>query len=128
MYDRFANTFRYVPLNGDIAGTCARNDINHFPWFSPAGTARGAILNAVKLAYNPSKTQRDKLYSARVNPVIFSPGAGIILFGDKTGFANHQHLIELTFVACSYTSRMQSLLLLKINSLSSTMRLQEQTL
>jgi len=87
MYDRFANTFRYVPLNGDIAGLCARNDINNFPWFSPAGTARGAILNAVKLAYNPSKTQRDKLYSSRVNPVIFSPGAGIVLFGDKTGLA-----------------------------------------
>jgi len=87
MFDRFANTFRYVPLNGDIAGTCARNDANNFPWFSPAGTNRGAILNAVKLAYNPSKTQRDVLYSNRVNPVIFSPGAGIVLFGDKTGFA-----------------------------------------
>ena len=85
MYDRFADTFRYVPLNGDMAGLCARNDINNFPWFSPAGTARGAILNAVKLAYNPSKSQRDKLYSNRVNPVIFSPGAGITLFGDKTG-------------------------------------------
>ena len=87
MFDRFGNTFRYVPLNGDIAGTCARNDINNFPWFSPAGTDRGAILNAVKLPYNPTKLQRDKLYSNRVNPVIFSPGAGIILFGDKTGFA-----------------------------------------
>ena len=87
MYDRFSDTFRYVPLNGDIAGTCARNDLNNFPWFSPAGTARGAILNAVKLAYNPSKTQRDKLYSNRINPVIFSPGDGIVLFGDKTGFA-----------------------------------------
>ena len=87
MFDRFANTFRYVPLNGDIAGLCARNDANNFPWFSPAGTNRGAILNAVKLAYNPSKTQRDRLYSNRVNPVIFSPGSGIVLFGDKTGFA-----------------------------------------
>ncbi len=87
MYDRFADTFRYVPLNGDIAGTCARNDINNFPWFSPAGTARGGILNAVKLAYNPSQTQRDRLYSNRVNPVIFSPSGGIVLFGDKTGFA-----------------------------------------
>ena len=86
MFDRFANTFRYVPLNGDIAGLCARNDANNFPWFSPAGTNRGAILNAVKLAYNPSKNQRDRLYSNRVNPVIFSPGAGIVLFGDKTGF------------------------------------------
>ena len=85
MYDRFADTFRYVPMNGDIAGLCARNDINNFPWFSPAGTARGAILNAVKLTYNPSQTQRDKLYSNRINPIIFSPGGGIVLFGDKTG-------------------------------------------
>ena len=86
MYDRFSDTFRYVPLNGDIAGTCARNDLTQFPWFSPAGNSRGAILNAVKLAYNPSKLQRDSLYSNRINPVIFQPGDGIILFGDKTGF------------------------------------------
>ena len=86
MYDRFSDTFRYVPLNGDIAGTCARNDLTQFPWFSPAGNQRGAILNAVKLAYNPSKSQRDVLYSNRINPVIFQPGDGIILFGDKTGF------------------------------------------
>ena len=87
MYDRFNNTFRYVPLNGDVAGTCARTSIEQFPWFSPAGTARGAILNATKLVYNPGKEQRDTLYSNRINPVISSPGAGIILFGDKTGFA-----------------------------------------
>ena len=84
---RFSDTFRYVPLNGDIAGTCARNDTTNFPWFSPAGTTRGAILNAVKLAFNPTKGQRDTLYSNRINPVIFSPGAGIVLFGDKTGLA-----------------------------------------
>ena len=86
MYDRFNNTFRYVPLNGDIAGTCARTDQTDFPWFSPAGTNRGAILNVVKLAYNPGKAQRDILYSNRINPVILSPGAGIVLFGDKTGY------------------------------------------
>jgi hypothetical protein len=85
MYDRFANTFRYVPLNGDIAGLCARTDINNFPWYSPA--YRGSILNAVKLAYNPTKVQRDRLYSNRINPVIVSPGAGITLFGDKTAYA-----------------------------------------
>lgn len=86
-YDRFGDTFRYIPLNGDIAGTCARTDINNFPWYSPAGNTRGAILNAIKLAYNPSKSQRDRLYSNRINPVIFSPGSGIILYGDKTGLA-----------------------------------------
>ena len=85
VYDRFANTYRYIPMNGDIAGLCARTDINFFPWYSPAGTSRGAILSAVKLAYAPTKSQRDRLYSNRINPIIFSPGAGIILFGDKTG-------------------------------------------
>jgi hypothetical protein len=85
MYDRFANTYRYIPMNGDIAGLCARTDINFFPWYSPAGTSRGAILGAVKLAYAPTKSQRDRLYTNRINPIIFSPGAGIILFGDKTG-------------------------------------------
>lgn len=87
MFDRFNSTFRYVPLNGDIAGLCARTQINAEPWFSPAGTSRGAILNAVKLAYNPGRIQRDKLYQNRINSVIFSPGAGIVLFGDKTGLA-----------------------------------------
>ena len=87
MYDRFGDTFRYVPLNGDVAGTCARNDSTNFPWYSPAGTTRGSILNAVKLAYSPTKLQRDRLYSNRINPIIFSPGAGIVLFGDKTGLA-----------------------------------------
>ncbi len=83
-YDRFNNTFRYIPLNGDIAGLMARTSINSFPWFSPAGATRGNINNAIKLAYNPSQAQRDELYPKRINPVIFTPGAGIVLFGDKT--------------------------------------------
>jgi len=87
MFDRFNNEFRYIPLNGDIAGLMARTSINNYPWFSPAGASRGVINNAIKLAYNPSQTQRDLLYPSRINPVIFSPGAGIILFGDKTGLS-----------------------------------------
>jgi len=84
-FDRFNNTFQYIPLNADIAGLMARTSQEQFPWFSPAGTQRGSILNTVKLAYNPSKVQRDTLYTRRVNPVIFSPGGGFVLFGDKTG-------------------------------------------
>ena len=85
MYDRFKNEFKYVPLNADIAGLMARTSIDQFSWFSPAGAARGSINGAIKLAYNPSKAQRDQIYPKRINPVIASPGAGIILFGDKTG-------------------------------------------
>ncbi len=83
-YDRFNNTFRYVPLNGDVAGLMARTSIQSYPWFSPAGATRGNINNAIKLAYNPSQAQRDELYPKRINPVVFSAGAGIVLFGDKT--------------------------------------------
>jgi len=84
MFDRFNNKFIYVPLNADIAGCMCRTSINDFSWFSPAGSTRGVINNAVRLAYNPSQVQRDLLYSRRVNPVVYSPGSGIILFGDKT--------------------------------------------
>ena len=84
-FDRFNNEFRYIPLNGDIGGLMARTSINSFSWFSPAGASRGAINGAVKLAYNPTQAQRDIIYPKRINPVIASPGAGIILFGDRTG-------------------------------------------
>ena len=83
-FDRFNNTFRYIPLNGDVGGLMARTSINSFPWFSPAGSQRGVINNAIKLAYNPSQAQRDLLYPKRINPVIFSAGAGMVLYGDKT--------------------------------------------
>ena len=86
-FDRFNNTFRYIPCNADVAGLMARTSINQYPWFSPAGSSRGSINNAVKLAYNPSQAQRDLLYPNRINPIISSPGAGIILFGDKTGLS-----------------------------------------
>jgi len=84
-FDRFNNEFRYIPLNGDIGGLMARTSINSFSWFSPAGASRGAINNVIKLAYNPTQAQRDIIYPKRINPVIASPGAGIILFGDRTG-------------------------------------------
>ena len=86
-FDRFNNKFQFMPLNGDIAGLMARTSEEQFPWFSPAGPQRGNILNTVKLAYNPNKVQRDTLYTKRINPVIFSPGGGFLLFGDKTGLA-----------------------------------------
>ena len=86
-YDKYNDVFRYVPLNGDIAGLAARTDLVADSWFSPAGFNRGVIRGAVKLAYNPSKTQRDELYRARINPVVTLPGQGTVLFGDKTGLS-----------------------------------------
>lgn len=83
-YDRYNDKFRYLPLNGDIAGLCARTDSTDDPWFSPGGLNRGQIKNVVKLAVNPGKTQRDTLYKKGVNPVVTFPGEGTVLFGDKT--------------------------------------------
>jgi hypothetical protein len=86
-YDRFTGTFVYIPCNPDIAGLMVRTALNSYPWFSPAGQQRGVINNAVKLAYNPTKNQRDRLYSQRINPVVTQSGVGTILFGDKTALS-----------------------------------------
>mgnify|MGYP003313116467 FL=1 len=88
VYDRFSDKYRYVPCNGDTAGLCAATTANGLPWFSPAGLNRGSIKNAVKLAFSPTRTERDKLYQNRINPVTSLPGQGIILFGDKTALAS----------------------------------------
>lgn len=83
-YDRYNDKYRWIPLNGDIAGLCARTDNLSDPWYSPGGFTRGQIKNVVKLAFNPSQTDRDNLYKAGVNPVVSFPGTGTVLYGDKT--------------------------------------------
>jgi phage tail sheath protein FI len=83
-YDKYNDVYRYVPLNGDIAGLAVRSDELRDAWFSPAGYNRGAIKNVVKLPYNPKKADRDILYQNDINPVVTFPGQGTILFGDKT--------------------------------------------
>jgi hypothetical protein len=89
-YDRFNNKFVYIPCNADVAGLMTRTNIVAYPWFSPAGQQRGILNNAIKLAYNPSKAQRDQLYPQRINSIITQPGIGTLLFGDKTalGYAS----------------------------------------
>lgn len=90
IYDKYNDVYRYVPCNGDVAGLCLQTTETSEPWFSPAGFQRGNLRNAIKLAYTPNKTQRDRLYSARVNPIVSFPGQGVVLYGDKTaqGFAS----------------------------------------
>ena len=83
-FDKYNNVYRWIPLNGDVAGLCVYTDTIRDPWFSPAGFNRGQIKNAIKLAWNPTKTYRDALYAAGVNPVVSFPGQGTVLFGDKT--------------------------------------------
>jgi len=84
MYDRYNDLYRWVPLNGDVAGLCVRTDNTNDAWWSPAGFNRGQIKNLVKLAYNPRKAERDVLYPNGINPVVTFPGQGTVLFGDKT--------------------------------------------
>ena len=83
-FDKYNDVYRYVPLNGDIAGACARTDLERDPWFSPGGFNRGTIKNVVKLAWNPTKAERDNLYVKGINPVVTFQGEGTVLFGDKT--------------------------------------------
>jgi len=84
LFDRYNNTYRWVPLNGDIAGLCVYTDSQNSPWWSPAGLNRGIIKNVIKLAFNPTQGNRDSLYQVAVNPVASFPGQGTVLFGDKT--------------------------------------------
>ena len=83
-YDKYNDVYRWIPLNGDIAGLCARTDQERDPWYSPGGLNRGVIKNVIKLAYNPTKTERDDLYQKGINPVVSFQGEGTVLFGDKT--------------------------------------------
>ncbi len=83
-FDKYNNVYRWVPLNGDVAGLCVRTDFERDPWYSPAGFNRGQIKNVVKLSWNPNKTARDELYKKGVNPVVTFPGEGTVLYGDKT--------------------------------------------
>lgn len=86
-YDKFNDVYRWLPLNGDTAGLMVQTDLTRDPWYSPAGFNRGNVKNVIKLAYNPSKTDRDNLYKAGINPVVTFPGQGTVLFGDKTMLA-----------------------------------------
>lgn len=83
-YDKYNDVYRWIPLNGDVAGLCARTDLERDPWFSPGGLNRGSIKNVIKLAWNPTKTNRDSLYTIGVNPIVSFQGEGTVLFGDKT--------------------------------------------
>tara|TARA_B100001939_G_scaffold54509_1_gene43668 strand:- start:4022 stop:6442 length:2421 start_codon:yes stop_codon:yes gene_type:complete len=87
-YDRFNDKYRYIPCNGDIAGLCVATSSLLDDWYSPAGVNRGSLRNAIKLAYNPSKADRDELYQSRINPVVIFPGSGVTLFGDKTALTS----------------------------------------
>ena len=84
IYDRFNDVYRWIPTNADVAGLCVNTTEVSEPWYSPAGFNRGNLRNAIKIAYNPTKSQRDELYGKRVNPIVSFPGQGIVLFGDKT--------------------------------------------
>lgn len=107
IYDRFADKYRWIPCNGDTAGLCAAVTANGTPWFSPAGLNRGGIKNAIKLAYSPTKSQRDTLYQKRINPITSLPGQGIVLFGDKTALASPSAFdrinVRRLFLVCEKT-------------------------
>ena len=83
-YDKYNDKYRWLPLNGDIAGLMARTDNDRDPWFSPAGFNRGVIKNSVKLGWDQTKVHRDTIYPKAINPVVTFPGQGTVLYGDRT--------------------------------------------
>ena len=84
MYDKYNDKYRWVALNSDIAGLCAKVDANQDTWFSPAGLTKGQIRGSIKLAWNPNQAERDELYKLAINPVVSFAAQGTLLYGDKT--------------------------------------------
>ena len=105
MYDKYNDVYRFVPLNGSIAGLCANTDQVADAWFSPAGYTRGNIRGAIKLSFNPDQADRDVLYQSRVNPVVNFPGQGVVLFGDRTAQTKPSAFDRINVRSCLlYTS------------------------
>ena len=123
MYDKYNDRYVYVPLNGDVAGTCVVTDNSDDPWFSPAGFNRGVIKNAVKLAWSPKKADRDTLYKNGVNPVINSLGSVSFCLVTRLFSRSRLRLTESTFAVCSSSLRRRLQPLRNSSCLSSTMRL-----
>lgn len=84
VYDKYNDEYVYIPAAPMTAGVMAATDDVAAPWFSPAGSRRGQYFGVTSLAYNATKSQRDTLYKASVNPIVNLPGQGILLYGDKT--------------------------------------------
>jgi phage tail sheath protein FI len=104
-YDKYNDKYRWVPLNGDMAGLAARTDTSNDPWFSPAGFTRGNVKNVIKLAWNPKQQDRDDLYKIGVNPVVSFPSQGVVLYGDKTLLDRPSRSTASTCVVCSSSSK-----------------------
>lgn len=87
IYDKYNDQYIFIPAASSTAGIMANTDFVAAPWFSPAGPRRGQYLGITSLAYTPTKSERDTLYKAGINPVANLPGQGVLLFGDKTKLA-----------------------------------------
>ncbi|NDB61190.1 hypothetical protein EB001_22525 [bacterium] len=96
-FDKYNNVYRWLPMNGDIAGLCVRTDLTTDTWFSPAGLSRGRIKNVIKLGWNPTQGNRDDLYKNSINPIVTFPGEGTILYGDKTLLSKPSSFDRITF-------------------------------
>ena len=87
VYDKYNDKYIMIPAASSTAGLCAAADRDAAPWYSPAGQRRGAYLGITSTSYSPTKSQRDTLYKAGLNPAGNIPGQGVLLFGDKTFMA-----------------------------------------
>ena len=84
VYDEYLDKRIWVPASGFVGAVYARSDSQSQQWFAPAGLNRGTISTALDLAVNPNQKQRDNLYTIALNPIVFFPGDGFVVFGQKT--------------------------------------------
>ena len=74
----------WVPASTVIGGVYAFNDSVAEPWFAPAGINRGGLGQVVRPERKLAQSDRDTLYSGKVNPIATFPGQGTVVYGQKT--------------------------------------------
>ena len=74
----------WVVPSAMIPGVYAFNDRTSEAWFAPAGINRGGLSTVVQAQRKLTQTNRDDLYTGKVNPIATFPGKGVVVFGQKT--------------------------------------------
>ena len=91
-----------IAPSGIALRTYAFSDNQSFVWFAPAGVSRGSVSGVGLVGYvsgtpgtattfveaNLNQGQRDNLYEffKNINPIVFFPGRGLIVWGQKTSY------------------------------------------
>ena len=113
----------WVPASTMIGGVYAYNDTVAEPWFAPAGINRGGLTTVIRAAQKLSQSNRDTLYTGKVNPIATFPGTGVVVYGQKTlqtasSALDRVNVRRLLIALKSYISQVAQNLVFEQNSIA----------